>query len=92
MKPVNQTDSSKESGNCQQAAVASLFNLKIEQVPNFILFEHQRGWEVLCGFIWGLGYELVEYRTTPELVATKDGHLLASIKSNYGRCFRHYCT
>lgn len=41
MKPVYQTDLSKETGNCLQAAVASLLELKLEEVPHFILFDDE---------------------------------------------------
>lgn len=41
MKPVYQTIIDKEIGDCQRAAAASLFELKIEQVPHFILFNEK---------------------------------------------------
>lgn len=35
MKPVNQTDTSKETGDCLRACIASLFEIDIETIPNF---------------------------------------------------------
>ena len=35
MTPVFQTIVDKDHGNCMQAAIASLFDLKLEDVPNF---------------------------------------------------------
>jgi len=37
MKPVFQTDLSRETGDCYRACIASLFELPIEEVPNFWL-------------------------------------------------------
>ena len=39
MTPVFQTIVDKDHGNCMQAAIASLFDLKLEDVPNFIELE-----------------------------------------------------
>ena len=89
MKPVNQTNTTKERGDCQRASVATLFDLELEQVPNFILYENELGWSVLCSFVWALGYELIEWREDEDFEATKDGCLLASIKSDYGSRFSH---
>lgn len=36
MKPVYQTVFGSPGGNCMQAAVASIFELPLEQVPNFV--------------------------------------------------------
>lgn len=38
MKKVFQTITDKDNGNCMQAVVASLFELSLEEVPNFIEF------------------------------------------------------
>jgi len=49
MKKVLQTIVDKGRGNCMQATVASLFDLELEQVPNFI--ELKENWfEVMCEF------------------------------------------
>lgn len=46
MKPVYQTRFGESDGNCFQAAVASLFELKLEEVPNFCN-EYQDGWHLM---------------------------------------------
>lgn len=38
MKPVKQTDTSFETGNCLQACVASIFELELDEVPHFISY------------------------------------------------------
>lgn len=35
MKPIMQTDFTFQTGNCMQACVASIFELELDQVPNF---------------------------------------------------------
>lgn len=57
MTPVDQTVVDKQRGNCHQAAMASLLNLELEQVPNFRLFPDDNWHQVMSGFLWGCGYE-----------------------------------
>jgi len=57
MIPINQTIVNKTKGNCIQAAVASMFELDMTQVPNFVLFG-KGYWNILYYFIWGLGYKI----------------------------------
>lgn len=40
MIPIYQTVVDKNKGNCMQAAMASLFEIPLEKVPNFIEHEH----------------------------------------------------
>ena len=40
MKKVFQTRVSKDNGNCAQAVIASLFNLVLEDVPDFVSNHH----------------------------------------------------
>jgi len=55
MLKVYQTIVDKEHGNCMQAAIASLFEKKLEEVPNFI--EYKNGWaEPLFEFLKKVGY------------------------------------
>ena len=95
MTPVQQTDTSSKRGDCQRAAVASLFDLEIGQVPNFRLFSEDRWWSVFCGFIWGMGYEVIATIKDPEdlanfkLVGVIDNLLLASTTSSYGGDYSH---
>lgn len=63
MKPVDQTnfyDPEKGTrGNCQQAAVASLLGLPLEEVPNFM--EQPSGfWQSFWEFIASRGLEAIE--------------------------------
>jgi hypothetical protein len=39
MKPIFQTIVDKGAGDCERAAIASLFELDITQVPHFLLFD-----------------------------------------------------
>jgi len=54
---INQTIVNKTKGNCIQAVVASMFELDMTQVPNFVLFG-KKYWNMLYYFIWGLGYQI----------------------------------
>lgn len=57
MKKITQSIISKTKGDCLRAAIASMFELTVEQVPHFILFEDNYFYMMIC-FIWGLGYNL----------------------------------
>lgn len=59
MKKVFQTIIDKGRGNCMQAVVASLFELELEDVPNFIeIPSEQLGWFVAMEkFFTDRGYE-----------------------------------
>lgn len=89
MKRVSQSDLSKERGDCQRACVASLFDLELEQVPNFRLFDEKVWWDVFCNFLFSIGYDVKEVMYCKKFKQTKDGILLASIKSGYEEGFSH---
>ena len=56
MKPVMQTISDPGKGNCMQAAIATLFDLRLEEVPHFI--EHGDKWfDVFWEFLKSKDYE-----------------------------------
>ena len=55
MKKVFQTVVDKNKGNCMQAAMASLFDKELDEVPNFI--EQYNWWEVMEKFVESEGYE-----------------------------------
>ena len=56
MNKVYQTIVDKGHGNCMQAAVASLLDLDLDEVPNFI--EHGNEWyNIFDSFIIKYGYE-----------------------------------
>ena len=55
MTPVFQSCVDKDRGDCERAVIASLFDLELEQVPNFILFK-RKWFEIYRHFLFGLGY------------------------------------
>ena len=59
MTPVYQTILNNTNGNCWAAVWASLLNLPLEQVPNFV--EQEDDHKALCDFIRPLGYEYDSY-------------------------------
>ena len=91
MKKVFQTIVDKNNGNCMQAAIASLLELKLEQVPNFIEEEHAH--VTLYDFMRGYGYDVCTIRRGKRNDATKflckiakfddgiNGYLCASVLS-----------
>lgn len=58
MIKVFQTIVDKGRGNCMQAAIASLFEKELKEVPNFIEFG-DKWWEVLIKFYADNGYKNV---------------------------------
>lgn len=57
MHKIHQTIVDKGNGNCLQAAIASLFNLQLEQVPHFI--EYGNEWYPMMAQFYDLkGYEI----------------------------------
>jgi hypothetical protein len=56
MHKIYQTIVEKGKGNCMQAAIASLFDLTLDEVPNFINFNENASYELLK-FIRKKGYE-----------------------------------
>ena len=87
MKPIAQTDTSAATGDCLRASTAALFELNIEDVPNFMLAEDW--WEAFNAFIWDIGYQCLQYVEGFDFIATKGGYLIAAIKSNYGDDYSH---
>jgi len=59
MKPVDQTVIDRGFGNCLQASIASLFELELSMVPNFIRYSDASWTCILNSFIWSIGYEWV---------------------------------
>lgn len=56
MKKVFQTVVDKGRGNCMQAAIASLFEKELEEVPNFIEFKDS-WWTLIDRFYMDNGYK-----------------------------------
>lgn len=50
MKPINQTITDFKQGNCIQACAASIFELKLEEVPNFMEYGPDKFYERIIGF------------------------------------------
>jgi hypothetical protein len=57
MKPVFQSVIDPDRGDCLRAAIASIFDLELEQVPNFRLYGEQAWFKVYWHFLRSLGYE-----------------------------------
>lgn len=88
MTPVNQTITEKGRGDCHRAAIASLLDLKIEQVPHFLLFpaniRHQVEYNFLrgCGYSWeGTGYP--NRHKDPSKYPNVSGYVMATVPSKH---------
>jgi hypothetical protein len=64
MKPVYQTFIDGKRGNCMQAVMASLFELPLEMVPNFIEFG-QDWFQIMIRFSYYKGYDLLGHLYNP---------------------------
>jgi len=95
LKPVDQTIIDVENGDCTRACLASILELEIDAVPNFI--RYGASWfKIFWPFLKSLGYEYYgvgfpigdEYpkghiiRDEPNI----DGYVIASVPS---RCFEN---
>lgn len=61
MKKVYQTIVDKDHGNCMQAAIASLFELELNQVPNFVEMPNDK-WFLECMQLFrNYGYEICAF-------------------------------
>lgn len=58
MTPIDQTIVSNINGNCQQAVIASVLDLPLEEVPHFIEYEEKWG-IVLMDFMAKQGYPYI---------------------------------
>lgn len=81
MKPVHQTVFGKSSGNCLQAAVASILELPLDYVPNFN--DPDRWFDLLAAFLadFDLCPLLVKY--DPDL-SLPGGYIILTGKSPRG--------
>ncbi len=59
MKPVKQTIFDNENGNCMQACIASLLEMELVQVPNFV-YSGKKWWTAFREWIASLGYSPLE--------------------------------
>ena len=97
MTPQKLTISSPENGDCLRACVASLLDLPIEQVPNFM--DNGKGddgrWfsdpeNGMNAFLWRNGYEYKGYRHPEEAISLctgVDGYYIGTVNSvNFRGC------
>jgi hypothetical protein len=87
MTPVFQTIVEQGKGDCQRAAVASLFDLQLDQVPHFKLYGGN-WWKVYCHFLLGIGWEfhgtsMGDRHASEERrnYTSVNGHFLATVPS-----------
>ena len=74
MKPVNQTLVDEEFGDCTRACLASILDLNIDAVPNFIRFKGK--WmRIFWAYIKALGYEF-HGTGWPKMENSTNGHIL----------------
>lgn len=79
MTPVQQTIFGPERGNCLQAAVASLFDLPLDDVPHFI-DEGNRWWIALQDWLRPRGLHCV-YSSASSIEIAQPGYYLMVGKS-----------
>lgn len=74
--PKEDDDSLVSTGNCVQAAVASILNVPLDQVPSFLGLKAFDFWESLEEFLLSRGYEL---RLIPLAMPVKGLYLASGI-------------
>jgi len=57
MKPIFQTIVDKDHGNCEQAVIASLLELELNDVPNFIEHQEKSWFTSVVGFLHSKGFD-----------------------------------
>ena len=90
MKPVDQTIVDKEIGDCTRACVASILELPIDDVPNFITFG-ATWFKVFWPYLQTFGYDYygtgwIKGEDRPHGIVLKDSHsidgyVIASVPS-----------
>lgn len=84
MKEVDQTIVEQFRGDCHRAVIASIFELGIEQVPNFRLYSDSDWFRIYYYFLYALGYEYIGSKKLPNdlnLDNSLDGYFDAVVKS-----------
>lgn len=71
MKKVYQSRIEKHHGTCMQAAIASLFEMFIEDVPNFVEMEGDKWWHELIYFYKERGYSMGCYNPNGNIETAK---------------------
>lgn len=91
MKPVDQTIVDNGKGDCMRAVCASLFEIDINQVPNFIEFD--RLWYFLMSMFFTVrGYKIDHNCYYPESLTYENsigGYFYASVPSKTYKGVRH---
>lgn len=97
MKPVLQdmfydasVPNEQQRGNCLTAVVASLLELELHEVPNFVQIDVDGGenwWNHMLSFLWQRGYEVVW--VTDEVKPEQDEFYLVSGLSPRGQGIYH---
>ena len=92
MKKVYQTTVDKDHGNCMQAVVASLFDLELNEVPNFIeinkwFFEMEKffeshGYTDICNIYKGR-HGLEELKKIAKFDKGVNGYFYATVNSKF---------
>lgn len=93
MKKVFQTLFGEEKGNCFQAAVASILEMDLEQVPHFCKDNPNDDWYfAFVDWLRSFGFSAIHIAATPEVLesANLDGcYIIVSGKSPRG--LQHSC-
>ena len=90
MKPVFQTTFGEGNGNCHQAALASVLEMDLDEVPHFMVMENC--WEEMGAWLskLGFGYFYMDYPDEDIFIYTSGMHtfnnafIIASVKTETG--------
>lgn len=95
MTPVFQTVVDKDNGNCMQAAIASMFDMELDDVPNFVEWSSSSEWYFrYCDFMESMGFDVETVSCNLELISKIElyrelanqiavsGAIYASVKSS----------
>jgi hypothetical protein len=61
MKPVDQTIGEPPNGNCAQACVASILELELDKVPNFMCKGPEEYCDRIADYLQDIGFTFVEF-------------------------------
>ncbi len=84
MTKVYQTIICPNTGNCMQAAVASILDFPLEEVPNFIETENNNWFQCYYEFFENLGYEYKYNLNNPRKLEHYGEDKFPSIKNEIG--------
>lgn len=83
MKQIFQSEIHELRGDCQRAAVASILEVELCQVPHFILYAGDEWYRMFLGYMELMGYGFISTATAEHVreAITINGAILASVKS-----------